>query len=141
VARLKRDAVDAAGLLLLVAIVLASEKYGQWVYLVPVILLVLVAGALAFLRVVNPDAVRRLDHRLRGAANPGKRELAARRAVSAEVRREVWRRDQGRCVRCGSRENLEFDHIIPISKGGSNTARNIELLCQSCNRSKGAKIQ
>ncbi|MBF0103144.1 MAG: HNH endonuclease, partial [Desulfobacterales bacterium] len=42
--------------------------------------------------------------------------------------------------RCGSRENLEYDHIIPVSKGGSNTARNIELLCEKCNREKSDKI-
>ena len=61
-------------------------------------------------------------------------------SISSNVKREVWRRDQGRCARCGSRENLEYDHIIPVAKGGSNTARNIELLCQECNRKKSAKI-
>ena len=64
-----------------------------------------------------------------------------RQAIRSEVRREVWRRDQGRCVRCGSRENLEYDHIIPVSKGGSSTARNIELLCETCNRSKSDSVQ
>lgn len=63
-----------------------------------------------------------------------------RQAISANVRREVWRRDEGRCVKCGSRKNLEYDHIIPISKGGSNTARNIELLCEVCNRAKSSLI-
>ncbi|MGD0814195.1 MAG: AAA family ATPase [Verrucomicrobiota bacterium] len=61
-----------------------------------------------------------------------------RDTIPSEVRREVWRRDGGKC---GSRERLEFDHIIPVAKGGSNTARNIELLCESCNRSKSASIQ
>jgi 5-methylcytosine-specific restriction endonuclease McrA len=56
------------------------------------------------------------------------------------VRHEVWRRDQGRCVDCGSRERLEFDHIVPWSEGGSNTARNIELRCETCNRIKGREI-
>jgi Holliday junction DNA helicase RuvB len=64
-----------------------------------------------------------------------------RLAISSEVRREVWRRDEGKCVKCGSRENLEFDHILPVSKGGANTARNIELLCEACNRAKSDLIQ
>jgi len=64
----------------------------------------------------------------------------AREAIPERVRHEVWRRDEGRCVDCGSRERLEFDHIIPVSRGGSNTARNIELRCQPCNRRKGASV-
>ena len=64
-----------------------------------------------------------------------------RQGIPSEVRREVWRRDGGKCVRCGSRENLEYDHIIPVAKGGSNTARNIELLCEVCNRSKRDSIR
>jgi hypothetical protein len=63
-----------------------------------------------------------------------------REAIPERVRHEVWRRDQGRCVDCGSQERLEFDHMIPVSKGGSNTARNLELRCESCNRRKGAQI-
>ncbi len=61
--------------------------------------------------------------------------------IPEAVRVAVWRRDQGKCARCGSRENLEYDHIVPVSKGGSNTERNIELLCQSCNRAKGNRIE
>ncbi|MBU4361271.1 HNH endonuclease [bacterium] len=62
------------------------------------------------------------------------------RRISDKVKREVWRRDEGKCVQCGSRERLEYDHIIPISKGGSNTVRNIELLCEKCNREKSGNI-
>ena len=64
----------------------------------------------------------------------------SRPRIPEEIRVKVWRRDGGECARCGSRENLEFDHIVPISKGGSNTTRNIELLCEKCNRSKGNRI-
>ena len=64
-----------------------------------------------------------------------------RTRIPESVRIEVWRRDQGRCASCSSRENLEYDHIVPVSRGGSNTARNIELLCEVCNRSKGNRIQ
>jgi len=66
---------------------------------------------------------------------------SVRTAIPTDVRREVWRRDSGKCAKCGSRENLEYDHIIPISKGGSNTVRNIELLCEGCNREKSATIR
>lgn len=62
------------------------------------------------------------------------------RTIPKAVQREVWRRDGGRCVECGTKENLEYDHIIPWSKGGSNTTRNIQLLCEKCNRSKHNKI-
>jgi hypothetical protein len=62
------------------------------------------------------------------------------RNIPRDVKDSVWNRDGGRCVECGSNKNLEFDHIIPHSKGGSNTYRNIQLLCESCNRSKSDKI-
>ncbi len=58
------------------------------------------------------------------------------RHIPKDVQREVWRRDMGKCVECSSQIRLEYDHIIPFSKGGSNTVRNIQLLCEKCNRSK-----
>lgn len=63
-----------------------------------------------------------------------------REPIPKSVKMYVWQRDQGRCVECGSKERLEYDHIIPVSKGGSNTDRNIQLLCERCNRSKGSSI-
>ena len=63
-----------------------------------------------------------------------------REPIPQEIQDIVWNRDGGRCVKCGSRENLEFDHIIPFSKGGSNTARNLQLLCEKCNREKSNSI-
>jgi len=62
------------------------------------------------------------------------------RGISQEVKDKVWRRDRGKCAQCGSEEYLEFDHIIPHSKGGSNTYRNIQILCQECNRKKSDNI-
>ncbi len=64
-----------------------------------------------------------------------------RTRIPESVRIEVWRRDQGKCARCGSREKLEYDHIVPVTRGGSNTARNVELLCEVCNRSQRDRIQ
>lgn len=63
-----------------------------------------------------------------------------REPIPRAVQQEVWRRDAGRCVQCQSQERLEYDHMIPVSKGGSNTARNIQLLCEKCNRVKYNRI-
>jgi hypothetical protein len=68
------------------------------------------------------------------------RPAATREPIPEQVSHAVWRRDQGRCVQCGSQERLEFDHIIPVSRGGANSERNLQLLCESCNRTKGATI-
>jgi hypothetical protein len=65
---------------------------------------------------------------------------ARRERIPDSVRLFVWQRDEGKCVQCASIVNLEFDHIIPVVKGGANTERNIRLLCETCNRRKGAQI-
>tara|TARA_Y100000588_G_scaffold375503_1_gene451933 strand:- start:113 stop:766 length:654 start_codon:yes stop_codon:yes gene_type:complete len=70
----------------------------------------------------------------------GKEEGVRSRHIPEGVKNQVWRRDQGKCSYCGSNENLEYDHIIPHSRGGGNTARNLQLLCESCNRSKSDNI-
>jgi len=69
-----------------------------------------------------------------------KEQKARREAIPRSVQREVWQRDGGICVDCGTKEKLCFDHIIPFSKGGSNTIRNLQLLCERCNLSKGNQI-
>ena len=62
---------------------------------------------------------------------------AYRPSVSQKVRQRVFRRDGGQCQVCGARRDLEIDHIIPLSRGGSNTAKNLQVLCATCNRRKG----
>ncbi|MBC8485859.1 MAG: HNH endonuclease [Candidatus Cloacimonetes bacterium] len=64
-----------------------------------------------------------------------------RHHIPSSVKHEVWNRDGGKCVKCGSCKDLEYDHIIPVSKGGSNTVRNIQLLCEKCNRKKATNIE
>jgi len=65
---------------------------------------------------------------------------ARRERIPESVRLFVWQRDSGRCVQCGSNERLEFDHIIPVVEGGSSTERNVQLLCETCNRRKGKTV-
>ena len=67
-------------------------------------------------------------------------KLRRRTKLSNAVMSEVWLRDQGKCAQCESTEDLEFDHIIPHSKGGSSTTKNLRILCQVCNRTRGARI-
>jgi hypothetical protein len=67
-------------------------------------------------------------------------ETPQRQSIPDEVKLFVWQRDGGKCIRCATDANLEFDHIIPLTMGGSNTARNIQLLCQDCNRAKGGNL-
>lgn len=101
---------------------------------------------------LEPDQVRDLviEGKLRDKARLARAAAAANRGelpdrstrtpVLPEVRAEVWARDGGRCVSCGSTSELEFDHIIPVSMGGADTARNLQLLCVRCNQAKGGNL-
>ena len=68
---------------------------------------------------------------------PGRRDS---RAIPPAIKAEVWQRDGGVCVQCGASEYLEFDHIIPHSRGGATSVGNLQLLCRRCNLEKGARI-
>lgn len=81
-----------------------------------------------------------LEERLPSGSEPS--DVEYRRIIPTAVKLEVWKRDKGRCVECGSTQNLHFDHIIPYSKGGSSeTAANIQILCAKHNLSKHADIK
>lgn len=90
------------------------------------------------------DNLKQRKKRVERAAariNQGNSRLTRRRQpIPDTVKVNVWQRDRGRCVKCGSQETLEFDHIIPLSKGGGNTTRNIQLLCEKCNREKAGNL-
>ncbi|MEO6831629.1 MAG: HNH endonuclease [Chitinophagaceae bacterium] len=73
-------------------------------------------------------------------SDKGYNSQKSRESITKNIKNDVWKRDEGKCVRCGSNVNLEFDHIIPFSKGGSSTSRNLQLLCETCNRKKGGNF-
>jgi hypothetical protein len=60
--------------------------------------------------------------------------------VPVEIRRVVFERDGGRCVECGSNFDLQYDHILPFSRGGATSVENLQLLCLECNRSKSDSL-
>jgi hypothetical protein len=70
------------------------------------------------------------------------KEILHTRLIPTEVKKEVWKRDKGRCVICGETKNLHFDHDLPFSKGGTSlTAKNVRLLCMKHNLQKSDKIE
>jgi hypothetical protein len=69
-------------------------------------------------------------------------DLSQTRLIPSAVKLEVWTRDKGAWVICGSKDNLHFDHNLPYSKGGSSlTSKNIRLLCARQNLAKHDKIE
>jgi HNH endonuclease len=84
--------------------------------------------------------VQRIRREVEAFENFEKLPSARRERIPESVRMFVWQRDGGQCIECGSKENLEFDHIIPVVEGGATTERNVQLLCEACNRKKGRKI-
>ena len=57
--------------------------------------------------------------------------------------RELFHRDRHLCAYCGrefSSQRLTRDHVIPISKGGSDTWTNVVAACMPCNQKKGARL-
>jgi hypothetical protein len=85
-------------------------------------------------------SLTRIEKEVDAYQNMAVAAAARREPISEAVRLFVWQRDMGKCVKCGSNERLEFDHIIPIAKGGSSTERNIQLLCEKCNRAKSTNF-
>jgi len=86
---------------------------------------------------LSAETLVRIDSSSMPTAAPVK---TRRKAIPREIQREIWQRDGGKCVECETKEKLCFDHIVPFSKGGSNSIRNLQLLCERCNLSKGNRI-
>ncbi len=69
-------------------------------------------------------------------------DLEHNRMIPTSVKLEVWKRDKGRCFKCGRNDNLHFDHILPYSRGGTSLkAENIQLLCARHNLEKSNRIE
>src|SRR6185436_7156612 len=90
-------------------------------------------AVLPLLRGVQPKIVESLNYI---------RTFDGQRLPSADwhiVRSIVMERDRYACTYCGSDKQLEADHILPLSRGGSNALVNLATACWPCNLSKGSK--
>lgn len=81
--------------------------------------------------------------------------MAKRKSMSQSLRKKIFERDGGICFKCGEKTRFFFsrydspfsfkdkpkagsvDHIIPVSKGGTNEESNLRWACRSCNCSRG----
>jgi len=66
-------------------------------------------------------------------------KVAIHKAYS-DNRYKILERDNNECFYCGSAENLQIDHIIPIKLGGTGLLVNLVTACRTCNFEKGAKL-
>lgn len=77
--------------------------------------------------------------RWRGGAPVRSNPPQLRQKSWAATRREVFERDGRVCARCGSIQQLEIDHILPVNRGGLPDANNLRVLCKPCNLARNAK--
>jgi hypothetical protein len=69
--------------------------------------------------------------------------MISRKPIGNAKRFEVFKRDLFTCQYCGAKPPnvvLEVDHILPVSKGGSNSISNLSTSCFNCNRGKRDKL-
>ena len=60
--------------------------------------------------------------------------------LNKEIKKEVLEKYKHTCQKCGSKDRLEIDHIIPVSKGGRDCISNLQILCKTCNVKKGNSL-
>lgn len=86
--------------------------------------------------------ILKLSDKQPSGSNNAEIQLEHTRLIPSEVKKEVWKRDGGKCVMCGETKNLHFDHDLPFSRGGTSlTVKNIKLLCMKHNLKKSNKIE
>lgn len=94
-----------------------------------------------FLSDIFPDSIFPLDF----AKKENKKENTTekRDPISPKLRFEVFKRDKYVCQYCGAcgpDVELEIDHVIPVSRGGTDDIKNLKTACFKCNSGKGDRV-
>ena len=106
-----------------------SRKYGNWI-----------KSLIAFSKWVHKGKKVKVLPALKDQSI--KKKFKKRRRIQDGTRYKVLKRDKFKCVLCGRspvtdpKIILHIDHIIPVSKGGRETMKNLRTLCSKCNIGK-----
>ena len=93
----------------------------------------------------QPEWKRELGERLakyKKRNTPRSDDSGTRKPISSGLRFRIFQRDGFECFYCGKappQTELQIDHIIPVSKGGTNSVENLVTACAECNRGKGTR--
>ena len=95
-----------------------------------------------YVRAVDKDSIEENEDVKRLFSKKG---TLKRAEIPAWVKNAVYFRDRGRCCFCGCdlsgllspKSKKHYDHIVPLKTGGLNDVSNIQLLCSTCNQTKG----
>jgi 5-methylcytosine-specific restriction endonuclease McrA len=87
------------------------------------------------------DALKEKIEKRKFGVTDREKETTSRRYIPTWMKRKVWNRDGGRCTyvsadghRCEATKHLEFDHVVPVAKGGKTTVENLRLRCRGHNQ-------
>lgn len=76
-------------------------------------------------------------HKLPLRPSPPPKSRASSKGFTINQSRRIWDRDGWTCVTCGTHADLSVDHILPVSRGGSDDDANLQAMCRPCNSRKG----
>ncbi len=89
---------------------------------------------------LTPEQIRaRAKRRMSKLAPPSPSDIK-RSKLKREVKVALKLKAK-QCARCHSKRDLTIDHIQPISRGGSNKVKNLQVLCRACNKAKGSALE
>ncbi len=91
----------------------------------------------------DEEALQVIVTRKWNGCNRRARQLGVPNHLNFKKLLSLYKASNGECFYCGKKINkaqLIIDHVVPMSKGGSNTFENIVLSCWFCNLKKGDRI-